>query len=248
MGNDAVGRWYSERSGWQRVQGGILLKMAAPAPGEKVLDVGCGTGQLTELLAAAVGPSGHVTGVDLDAARLDIARRQSRNQNVSYRQQEGQAACHQVCEAWDLVFANYVIHWIADKRCFFGQVHRALRPSGRFVLSTIDALPHLFQTFCALAGPPGESLLARLHFPSFEQTVEDLAASGFEVLQAEKSAETKQFDSLEEALEFWEATTAGAVRKQNVAPGALERQAADPATREAIIAEQIIRVVARKVG
>src|SRR6187551_704418 len=52
-----------------------LLAATAPAPGERVLDIGCGTGVTTAPYAQAVGPSGHVTGADISRPMLDAARR-----------------------------------------------------------------------------------------------------------------------------------------------------------------------------
>ncbi|MEU7467490.1 methyltransferase domain-containing protein [Streptomyces sp. NPDC044984] len=52
-----------------------LLRLAGIEPGMRVLDVGCGTGELTALAARLVGPSGHVTGVDSDPRMLATAAR-----------------------------------------------------------------------------------------------------------------------------------------------------------------------------
>ncbi|MDH3287490.1 MAG: methyltransferase domain-containing protein [Betaproteobacteria bacterium] len=51
-----------------------LVALAALLPGERVLDVACGTGLVTRLAAPEVGPTGHVTGVDISAAMLAVAR------------------------------------------------------------------------------------------------------------------------------------------------------------------------------
>ena len=74
----------------------------------------------------------------------------------------------------------------------------------------------------------------------------DLSRHDFEIRQAEKSLETKQFRSIGEALEFWEATTAGAVPKNSISAAALARLEQDPVSSQAIIAEQIVRLVAVK--
>jgi SAM-dependent methyltransferase len=51
-----------------------LVALAAPQPGERVLDVACGTGIVARLVAPYVGATGHVVGLDLDTGRLAIAR------------------------------------------------------------------------------------------------------------------------------------------------------------------------------
>src|SRR4051812_1956978 len=53
--------------------GAAALELAAPRPGERVVDVGCGCGPSTVALAEAVGPAGHVLGVDIAAAVLERA-------------------------------------------------------------------------------------------------------------------------------------------------------------------------------
>src|SRR5690349_15207191 len=52
----------------------LLLAAAQPQSGERVLDIGCGTGVTTEPYAAAVGPQGHVTAIDIAQPMLDAAR------------------------------------------------------------------------------------------------------------------------------------------------------------------------------
>src|SRR5215472_14147817 len=51
-----------------------LLAAARAQPGERVLDIGCGTGVTTEPFADAVGPQGHITAVDISKPMLDAAR------------------------------------------------------------------------------------------------------------------------------------------------------------------------------
>src|SRR5579863_9486593 len=59
-----------------------LLTAAALEPGERVLDVGCGNGAVSLEAARAVGPGGHVTGLDLSAPMLGVARRRAEEQGI----------------------------------------------------------------------------------------------------------------------------------------------------------------------
>lgn len=68
-----------------------LLRLAGIAPGMRVLDVGCGAGDVSMLLAELVGPDGSVTGVDADPAVLELARARTASAglaNVSYLEQD----------------------------------------------------------------------------------------------------------------------------------------------------------------
>src|SRR5215469_10021251 len=76
--NGAVGeRWAKFQPDMDRNLGDItkgLLRLANARPGERVLDIGCGAGETSLLLAKAVGAKGHVTGVDISAPMLAVAR------------------------------------------------------------------------------------------------------------------------------------------------------------------------------
>ncbi len=98
-----------------------LLEMRA---GERILDLGCGDGALTEELAAR---GARVTGIDSSPAMVAAARAR------------GVEAAHVDARAlpfrreFDAVFSNAVFHWIPDLSVVFKGVHRALKPAGRFV-------------------------------------------------------------------------------------------------------------------
>ena len=66
--------WHGALAGLQ----GELLMLAAPAPGEAVLDVACGAGVVSVAAASAVGPTGHVLGVDLADAMVQAARQRAK--------------------------------------------------------------------------------------------------------------------------------------------------------------------------
>lgn len=104
---------------------GGVVEWLAPQPGEHILDLGCGDGQLTARLAA-IGAI--LTGVDASPAMVEAARAR------------GIAADHAPAEqlpypggAFDAVFSNAALHWVRGQHAMLAQVHRVLRPGGRFV-------------------------------------------------------------------------------------------------------------------
>jgi SAM-dependent methyltransferase len=104
--------------------GGVLEWLAA-RPGEHVLDLGCGDGQLTERIAAS-GAS--VTAIDASPQMVAAARARG------IAAEEGSAKSLPYPDgAFDAVFSNAVLHWVREQDEMMKQVRRVLRPGGRFV-------------------------------------------------------------------------------------------------------------------
>jgi SAM-dependent methyltransferase len=102
---------------------------------DRVLDVGCGTGQSTRE-AAAAAVTGRVVGVDVSASMLEQARRLSADQglaNVSYQRADAQV--HRFPPAWfDLCISRFGTMFFTDPVAAFTNIGRALRPAARLVL------------------------------------------------------------------------------------------------------------------
>jgi SAM-dependent methyltransferase len=103
------------------------LAFAAAKPGERVLDIGCGTGTTTYAFAKAVGPSGSVTGVDISRPMLAAAR--ARGTGVNFR--EGDASVQLFHPTHDLVFSRFGVMFFDDPAAAFANIRKALAPQGR---------------------------------------------------------------------------------------------------------------------
>jgi SAM-dependent methyltransferase len=111
--------------------GDLALAAAAPKHGEHAIDVGCGTGGTTAVLAHGVGLAGHVLGVDISQTLVEAARTH-RLDNASFV--VGDATTHPFREAaYDLVFSRFGVMFFAEPVAAFRNLHRALKPSGRLV-------------------------------------------------------------------------------------------------------------------
>ena len=111
-----------------------LVEFVNPRPGESALDIGCGTGLVTELLARCVGSAGSVVGIDLSASMLDIARACRGAPNTTYMTM---AAEHVVFRdrSFDLVTYGESLPYLIDPLASLEEAVRLLRPSGRIGIS-----------------------------------------------------------------------------------------------------------------
>ena len=115
-----------------------MRETLAPQPGERVLDVGCGPGFYCVELAAEVGPSGSVVGLDGSEAMLELAgRRCAELGNVELR--VGDATALSVADAdFDAAICVQVLEYVPDARAGLAELHRALKPGGRVLVWDID--------------------------------------------------------------------------------------------------------------
>ncbi len=168
-----------------------VLARLQPAGGERILDLGCGTGRITqEILASMDG--GCVTGVDLSGAMLAVARAsrpEGLSRHVRYVQASGAAL--PFSGTFDAVFSAATLHWIHDHDAVFAGVHEALKPGGRFVAQCGGA--GNLQRLLEHAAPLMESRTYRRYFDDWhdpwyfadpETTAVRLRAAGFIAVDA----------------------------------------------------------------
>ena len=120
-----------------------VMERLAPAPGERLLDVGCGCGQTALELAARVGDSGHVTAVDISAPMLARTRQRIGEAGLGNVDViNADAATYPLPEAaFDAVFSRFGVMFFADPVAAFGNLRRALKPTGRIAFACWRTLP-----------------------------------------------------------------------------------------------------------
>jgi trans-aconitate 2-methyltransferase len=99
---------------------------------ECVLDVGCGTGRLTELLLARL-PRGRVVGIDLSSNMVQVARDYLRSRHARVEMLVADASALPFRERADAIFSTATFHWLLDHPRLFRSLHQALKPGGRLV-------------------------------------------------------------------------------------------------------------------
>lgn len=114
----------------------MLVRIAAPQPGEHVLDVACGTGIGARLVAEVFGRGGRVAGLDIDAGVIEVARRTAGRCGMQIEWH-----CASALEmpfddaAFDLCLCLQGIQFFPDRVAGLAQIRRVLKPSGRLVAS-----------------------------------------------------------------------------------------------------------------
>ena len=129
---------YHRISDPQLIWGRAVAARLMPVPGERILDLGCGTGRLTAEMAQLPGIV--VVGLDSSAAMLEQAYSgqpvvqlpsRTRNQTPVYVRADG--AVLPFVSAFDAIFSAAVFHWIPNHDQLFRSVHQALKPGGRLI-------------------------------------------------------------------------------------------------------------------
>jgi SAM-dependent methyltransferase len=133
-------QWAAHHDRWDAINSGFnqpLLDAAAPHPGARVLDIGCGAGATT-LLAARSAPGGHAHGLDLSGPMLERARARAAEEgvpNVSFEQ--GDAQVHPFSPGtYDIALSRYGVMFFSDPAAAFARIATALRPGGRVAFLT----------------------------------------------------------------------------------------------------------------
>jgi trans-aconitate methyltransferase len=165
---------------WKR--GGEVAELLAPKPGERILDLGCGTGHLTAQIAER---GAKVVGID-NAASM-IAQARTTYPNLRFELLD--AAEMPFHDEFDAVFSNAVLHWIKRQADVAAGIARALKPGGRFVaeFGGRGNIRHIYDALCAALAAAGIAEPQRLspwYYPSIGEYAALLEQLGLETSYA----------------------------------------------------------------
>lgn len=122
-----------------------LLERAGIAPGLRVLDAGCGSGEVTVELARLVGPSGHVTAIDADPVLLEHARERVRAAGAGATfvavDVTGDLPA-EIARDHDLVYARFLLSHVRSPDAALTRLCDATRPGGTIVVEDVDFPGH----------------------------------------------------------------------------------------------------------
>jgi len=183
---------------WEKAKG--VMELLAAKSGERILDLGCGTGALTSEIA---GSGAEVVGVDRAVEMIEEARRKFPNLRF------------EVCDArelrfvqeFDAVFSNAALHWIPEAERVVEGVAQALRPGGRFVAefggkgNVRNVISALEAGLRGCESPPDSA--NPWFYPSIAQYSALLEKHGLEVRQAALFDRPTKLEEGERGLETW---------------------------------------------
>jgi ubiquinone/menaquinone biosynthesis C-methylase UbiE len=198
---------YDVISDKQFEHGKLLLADLDIASGQRVLDIGCGTGRLGEYAATELlGRAGEVVGIEPLALRVEIARRRA---SANFRVQSGRAEDLSSFESdsFDAVYLNSVYHWLPDKKPALDEAMRVLNPGGRIGISVASRdQPHDMERILqavlvehALFRHKGGALP---HRTAFSELASQLEGAGFLIKQIVLRSFADVFPDPESVLEF----------------------------------------------
>lgn len=127
MTHEFDGKKYEKASDHQKEWGTRLIAELTLNGSERVLDLGCGDGTITALIAGLL-PEGEVVGIDASEGMIEAALPKERN-NLYFRRLDIKHL--DFVEEFDVVFSNATLHWVKDHKRLFRNVHRSLRHGGR---------------------------------------------------------------------------------------------------------------------
>lgn len=198
-------RWdasaYDSKHSFVWKYGREVLELLSPREGERILDLGCGTGHLTSQIAA-IGAT--VIGLDKSPAMIERAR----TLYPDLRFETADATSFRFDEPFDAVFSNAAIHWMKDQDGVAASIWRALKPGGRFVAEfggkgNIQKLRSALREVLDAGGYTWDREATRRYYASIGEYAALLESHAFRVTYATHFDRPTKLDGGESGLQKW---------------------------------------------
>jgi trans-aconitate methyltransferase len=174
---------YDNAHGFVSKFGEGILSYLLPKPGETILDLGCGTGDLTEEIFQK---GARVIGVDNSAEMIQVAK--TKFPSIEFLQADARIMNFDV--RFDAIFSNAVLHWIKEKDLVIRQMYLSLKVSGRIVLEfggkgNIQQMENAMRMVLKRNGYDENANMDFWYFPSIGEYATELEKQNFRVIHAE---------------------------------------------------------------
>ena len=188
----------------------------------KILDLGCGTGYLASVMAMKA-VEGTVLGVDPDKDRIELAQTNYSNiKNLKFIE-----GTHETFPAdeYDLVYSNYVLHWIKSKDVLFQRVYKYLKNGGQFgvcVPCCLQWAPVCLQLSQLMGPDRGKAILNSFAYASPDEYKQLAAENGFTISYFKDKTIPYQWNNIDDVITWLTGVCHGAFDPSAIDPVALE--------------------------
>ena len=204
----------------RKKNGKELIEKLSLEKNMKILDLGCGTGYLSAVLADCVGPEGSMVAIDPNKCRLAIAKKQYSRPNLMFLEANDATLPK---DQYDLVFSNYVLQWIENKAAVLNKVHQNLKPGGQFAFTVPEQRPPIFEQMDNLMGPEVANKMKQDYQCISASEYNHIATTiGFKVTSSEVEIVRYNFANIDSFLKWHCGSTEGQVDPEKVDPAILE--------------------------
>ena len=185
--NTSTTQWkpslYNEKHSFVYQYGESLIALLDPQEEERILDIGCGSGQLTAIIHKSAKDV-----IGMDASPDMIADAQSKFPSITF--QVGDAANFTFKEKFDAIFSNATLHWVKDAKGAIQCMYENLKPGGRMVVEfggkgNVQTIVKQLRDSLQNRGYIKQAALDLWYFPSIGVYTTTLEAAGFRVRFAE---------------------------------------------------------------
>lgn len=192
---------YDQKHAFVSDYGFDIVKLLNPQKGERILDLGCGTGRLTHEIQAA-----GATVVGIDNSPEMIAQARAQYPLIEFHVADAHAfVCRQ---KFDAVFSNAALHWMREPQRVLASVASALKSGGRFVAElggagNVESILKALASALTRRGEPRTSKDFQGYFPTDEEYKALLVASGFTVVAISLFERLTPLSDGERGLRHW---------------------------------------------
>lgn len=185
--DNATTKWntklYNDKHSFVYNYGEELINLLDPKKNERILDLGCGSGQLTSKINELVK---EIIGIDISPEMIQDAK--SKFKNIDF--QVADASSFRFKEKFDAIFSNATLHWVTNYKSAIKCMFENLKSNGKIVLEfggkgNVQTIVNQLRDSLANRGYLEQSKLQLWYFPSIAEYSTELESAGFRVIMAQ---------------------------------------------------------------